>query len=184
MTKRLKLFAAMIALTLVAVAAPAMAAHTEEMMVGDAITEAFELDDAVVHDLHEAGIGYGAIFLLQMYAYATGMTVEELLAEMEIDPETGEYAFNFGELQQSLTEEQLALLEDLPKNLGQIVSAANRPEVAVEGEPEVTVEGEPEWAGEGQPPWAGEGRPTWAGEGKPPFVGNDDDDDDLGGGDA
>lgn len=156
MTKRLQLFAATIALMLVAVAAPAMASNNDVMIVGDAITEEFELDPEAVEALNEAGIGYGAIFKLQVYAYALGISVEELLATMEVDPETGEYVFNFGDLEQTLTEEQLALLETLPSNLGQIVSEAKRPEFAGEGKPDGVGEGRPDWAGQGKPPWLGD----------------------------
>lgn len=160
MRTKLHTLVATMALSLVAVAAPAMASHTNgPMMVGDAITEEFALAPEEVHDLHEMGIGFGAIFKLQVYAIALGVDVETLLAAMEVDPETGEYAFAFGELKKTLTDEQLALLETLPKNLGQIVSGANRPDHAGEGKPE--------WAGQGKPPWAGGG-----GDG-----GGDDDDD-------
>ena len=147
---RMKLHAlvATAALSLVAVAAPAMAAHTSgPMMVGDAITEEFALAPEEVHDLHEMGIGFGAIFKLQVLAIALDTDVETLLATMEVDPETGEYAFAFGELKKTLTDDQLALLETLPKNLGQIVSDANRPDHAGNGKPD--------HAGQGKPPWAG-----------------------------
>jgi hypothetical protein len=150
MRTRLQTLVAIMALSLVAVAAPAMASHTNgPMMVGDAITEEFALAPEEVHDLHEMGIGYGAIFKLQVYAIALGADVETLLATMEVDPETGEYDFAFGELKKTLTDEQLVLIEDLPKNLGQIVSESNRPDHAGKGKPE--------WAGQGKPPWAGGG---------------------------
>lgn len=150
MRTRLQTLVAVMALSLVAVAAPAMASHTNgPMMVGDAISEEFALAPEAVHDLHEMGIGYGAIFKLQVYAIALGADVETLLATMEVDPETGEYDFAFGELKKTLTDEQLVLIEDLPKNLGQIVSDANRPDHAGKGKPE--------WAGQGKPPWAGGG---------------------------
>jgi hypothetical protein len=150
MTMKLQTLVATVALILVAVAAPAMASHTSgPMMVGDAITEEFALAPEEVHDLHEMGIGFGAIFQLQILAIAVGVDVATLLATMEVDPETGEYDFAFGELRNSLSDEQLALIEDLPQNLGQIVSEASRPDHAGEGKPE--------WAGEGKPPWAGGG---------------------------
>jgi hypothetical protein len=144
-----------------ALASPAMATHTNgPMMVGDAITEAFALESEEVHDLHESGIGFGAIIKLEVYAIALGVDVETLLATMEVDPETGEFEFAIGELKKTLTDVQLALLETLPGNLGQIVSGANGADQA----------------GEGKPDWAGEGKPAHAGQGKP-FAGDDEDDD-------
>jgi hypothetical protein len=155
--KKKTLLIATVAFMVVALAAPAMAAHAGPMIVGDAITEEFELEPGEVQELHDMGIGYGAIFKLQVYAYALGITVEELLATLEVDPETGEYVFNFGELEQSLTEEQLALLDDLPQNLGEIVSAAARPDHAGEGKPDGVGEGKPDGVGQGKPSWAGDG---------------------------
>lgn len=147
---RRRLFIATLAALLVLGAAPAFAAHiTGPTIVGDAITEEFGLGEDAVHDLHEMGIGYGGIFKLQAYAVALGVDVETLLAGFEVDPETGEYIFEWGELKKTLTEEQLAILEGLPRNLGQIVSESRRPDHAGEGKPE--------WAGEGKPPHAGGG---------------------------
>lgn len=149
MKRRLQILVAAGAL-LVAFAAPAWASHTDgPMKVGDAITEEFALGPDEVHDLHETGIGYGAIFKLEVYAIALGIPVEELLATFEVDPGTGEYEFAWGELKKTLDEAQLAILEGLPKNLGQVVSQTNKPEHAGNGKPD--------WAGEGKPPHAGGG---------------------------
>jgi hypothetical protein len=165
MNTRLHTVVATVTLMVGVLASPAMATHTNgPMMVGDAITEAFALESEEVHDLHESGIGFGAIIKLEVYAIALGVDVETLLATMEVDPETGEFEFAFGELKKTLTDVQLALLETLPGNLGQIVSGANGADQA----------------GEGKPEWAGEGKPAHAGQGKPPFGGDDEDEDDEG----
>ena len=44
-----------------------------------------------------------------------GVAQDELLAGFEVD-ENGEYVFEWGELKKTLTEDQLALLESLPRN--------------------------------------------------------------------
>jgi hypothetical protein len=76
--------------------------------------------------LGEAGLGFGEIFKLKTLSLLTGLTFDELLAGFEVDPETGEYEFDWGAFKQSLTEEQLAFLDTLPKNFGQFVSAHKR----------------------------------------------------------
>jgi len=157
---RRRMFIATVAALMVFAAAPAFASHLSgPTIVGDALTEEFGLEEDAVHDLHEMGIGYGDIFKLEAYALALGVDVETLLAGFEIDPETGEYIFEWGELKKTLTDEQLAILEGLPRNLGQIVSESRRPD----------------HAGEGKPEWAGEGKPEWAGDGPPPHAGGGDD---------
>ncbi|HSM02304.1 MAG TPA: hypothetical protein VK960_07710 [Acidimicrobiia bacterium] len=146
---RQRLLIATIAALLVLGAVPAFAAHTSgPTIVGDALTEEFGLEEDAVHDLQELGIGPGAIFKLQVYAIALGTDVETLLAGFQVDG-NGDYVFEWGELKQTLTPEQLEILESLPRNLGQIVSASRRPDHAGQGKPE--------WAGEGKPPHAGGG---------------------------
>ena len=108
--------------------------------------------------LHDEGLGFGQIFKLKTLAIVLGTDIETLLGDAEVDPETGEIEFDFGELKKTLTEEQLALLDELPRNFGQIVSAYNR---AKHGE----FHGKPEHAGGGKPEHAGSGKPPWAGSG-------------------
>jgi len=72
--------------------------------------------------LHDEGMGFGAIFKLYSIARAKGITVNELLASIE---ENGG-GFAFGKLMKSLTDEEMAVLEDGPKNLGELVSAASK----------------------------------------------------------
>lgn len=145
-----RLLVAAMAGVLVLGAAPAFASHLSgPTVVGDAVTEEFGLEETAVHDLHEAGLGYGDIFKLEAYAFALGVDPADLLAGFEID-ENGDYVFEWGELKKTLTDEQLELLESLPRNLGAIVSGSRRPE------------------------HAGHGKPDWAGQGKPPHAGGDD----------
>ena len=96
--------------------------------VAQAIADAF--DDVSQEDvlaLHEEGIGFGAIFKLYLLAAAGGTTVDDLLATMDADAD-GEFEFAFGKRFKDLTEEQRAVLESGPKNLGQLVSASNHPD--------------------------------------------------------
>jgi hypothetical protein len=71
--------------------------------------------------LHDEGIGFGALFKLYSIARAKGMTIEELLAQIEEDGG----GFAFGKLKKSLTDEETAIFEDGPKNLGELVSSSN-----------------------------------------------------------
>ncbi len=82
---------------------------------------------ADVLELHDQGIGFGAIYKLYQLAVAKGITVdgpEDLLALVPTN-EAGEPAFGFGKLFKSLTQEELDRLDGLHKNLGQAVSSAN-----------------------------------------------------------
>jgi hypothetical protein len=83
--------------------------------------DAIETSDVV--ELHAAGLGFGEIFKLRAFAYALGMDVDGFLSEY-CDADSGECAW--GEIRKGLTAEELGLLDELPKNLGQIVSAAKR----------------------------------------------------------
>lgn len=87
---------------------------------------AFGLDPEDLAALHEEGLGYGQLFKMSLYAAATGLAFEEILALATIDPETGEMEFSWGTLWAGLTDEERAALGDLPRNLGQIVSEAKR----------------------------------------------------------
>jgi hypothetical protein len=91
------------------------------------IADAFGAEEANVLALHEQGIGFGALFKLYTLAQATGVSVQDLLAAIATDAE-GEFEFAFGKQFNDLTEEQQAVLESGPKNLGQLVSASNHPD--------------------------------------------------------
>jgi hypothetical protein len=92
------------------------------------IDDAFGAEEGSAWALHEKGIGFGALFKLHALAAVMDDTsVEELLDTIPTD-EDGEYEFGFGKLRKALSEEQQAIYESGPKNLGQLVSASRRPE--------------------------------------------------------
>jgi hypothetical protein len=82
----------------------------------EAIAEGFDVDAEEVMDLHEDGIGFGALLKLYQLAEATGVSVEELLASIEADGE----GYAFGKRFKELSEEELANLDGIPTNLGQL----------------------------------------------------------------
>ena len=97
--------------------------------VAQAIADAFDgVAQEDVLALHEQGIGFGVLFKLYAIAEATHTPVADLLAAATTTDPNGETEFAFGQLFNSLTDEQLAALEDGPKNLGQLVSASNHPD--------------------------------------------------------
>jgi len=90
--------------------------------VAQAIADAFGASQEEVLALHEQGIGFGALFKLYSLARATGTTVDDLLASIDGD------GYAFGKRFKELTEEQQAVLDAGPKNLGQLVSASHHPD--------------------------------------------------------
>jgi hypothetical protein len=89
------------------------------------IAEEFDVDAAEVTALREQGIGWGALFKLYAIADARGVSVDALISGAPLDAE-GERGFAFGEMMQSLTDEERAALEDHPKNFGQL-NKGNKP---------------------------------------------------------
>ena len=98
--------------------------------VAQVIADAFGASQEEVLALHDDGIGFGALFKLYQLSQATGVSVEDLLASMDADGE----GYAFGKRFKELTEEQRSVLEDGPKNLGQLVSASHHADE--DGEPE------------------------------------------------
>jgi len=96
-----------------------------EEKVATAIADEFGVTPEEILAQHDEGIGFGALFKLYQLARAQGMTVEELLAAIPTG-EDGEPAFGFGKLRKALTDEEQAVLEDGPKNLGELVSGASK----------------------------------------------------------
>jgi len=90
--------------------------------VAQAIADEFGAGQEEVLALHEQGIGFGALFKLYSLARATGTTVDDLLASIDGD------GYAFGKRFKELTEEQQAVLDAGPKNLGQLVSASHHPD--------------------------------------------------------
>lgn len=96
-----------------------------EEKIAQAIADEFEVTPEEVLARHDEGIGFGALFKLYQLARAQGMTVDELLATIPTGDD-GEPAFGFGNLRKDLTEEEQAVLEEGPKNLGELVSDASK----------------------------------------------------------
>ena len=80
-------------------------------------------DQVMVH--RDAGIGWGALFKLYKLANATGASVDALIAQATVDA-NGEREWDFGAMEQALTPDQRAVYDAGPKNLGQLVSGANK----------------------------------------------------------
>lgn len=138
--KGIRLLAALAALFLVLGTVPALADEgdaapgTEETTEGSHLNgkflilfaEGFDATEDDLAALSDMGLGWGDVFKLNLYATVLGMSIDDLLAGATFDEETGEYDFGWGDLKNGLTEEQLALLEGLPRNFGQFVSADKR----------------------------------------------------------
>ena len=134
-------FMLVLALALTALALPAVAEEPED----DAGTDPLGIQDIVsaivavfigadakqVSALHEAGVGFGEIFKLQAIAAVTGGDLFNLITQLT--GENGELELGWGAWRHSLNPEQLAILEGLPRNLGQVVAAAHRSENAEGG---------------------------------------------------
>ncbi len=101
------------------------------LQVINVISSLFSLPTDEVAALHEQGVGFGALFKLQLLARAQNKSVAELIAAAT-GPD-GEIDFAFGQAMHQLTPEQLALIEGLPKNLGQAVAAMHRSDHAAQG---------------------------------------------------
>jgi len=102
--------------------------------VAQAIADEFGVSKDEVLARHNEGIGFGALFKLYKLARAQGIAVDQLLATIPTDA-NGERDFAFGQRRKALTDEQRALYESGPKNLGRLVSAKSKKhdEPAVEG---------------------------------------------------
>jgi len=102
--------------------------------VAQAIADEFGVSKDEVLARHNEGIGFGALFKLYKLARAQGISVDELLATIPTDA-NGEREFAFGQRRKALTDEQRALYESGPKNLGRLVSAKSKKhdEPAAEG---------------------------------------------------
>ena len=103
--------------------------------VAQAIAGEFGVTKEEVLARHNEGIGFGALFKLYKLARAQGISFDELLATIPVG-ENGEREFRFGQLRKALTEEQRAIYESGPKNLGKLVSGANKTKDKVKAEGE------------------------------------------------
>jgi hypothetical protein len=105
--------------------------------VAQGIADEFGVSQDEVIGRHNEGIGFGALFKLYKLARAQGISVDELLATVASDA-NGERDFAFGQRRNALTDEQRAIYDSGPKNLGRLVSGASKNAAApeVEGAPE------------------------------------------------
>jgi hypothetical protein len=90
--------------------------------IAQAIGDEFGVSPDEVLSRHGEGIGFGALFKLYALARAKGITVDELLAQIEEDGG----GYGFGKLKKELTNEEEQALDEGPKNLGQLVSESNK----------------------------------------------------------
>ena len=100
------------------------------------LAEGFNANEDDLAALAGMGLGWGSIFKLNLYSTVLGVPIDELLAGAAPDDETGEIDFGWGELRQALTEDQLAVLESMPRTFGQLVSAEHRHQGRDEHRPE------------------------------------------------
>src|SRR3989304_571372 len=107
-------------------------ADTGAEHIAGLIADACGAEEADGLALHEQGVGFGAPVKLYALSQATGVSVQDLLAAIATDAE-GEFEFAFGKRFNDLTEEQQAVLESGPKNLGQLLSASYHPDEAGAG---------------------------------------------------
>jgi hypothetical protein len=106
--------------------------------IAQVIADAFGSSQEDVMAMHDEGVGFGAMFKLHALAAAMEMSVDELLATIPTNSDGG-YEFGFGELRKALTEEQQAVYESGPKNLGQLKKASK--EAGADGGGDVTATG-------------------------------------------
>jgi hypothetical protein len=103
--------------------------------IAQAIADEFGVSKDDVLRRHDEGIGFGALFKLYKLARAKGISIDELLATIPV-AENGEREFRFGQLRKALTEDERALYNSGPKNLGKLVSGANKTKDKVKAERE------------------------------------------------
>ena len=130
MLRRVRVLAALTTIFLVVGASPAVADDGEETFRINGkflilFAEGFDATEGDLIALRELGLGHGDLFKLNLYSTVLGVPIEQLLAGATLD-EDGEYDFAWGELKKTLTDEQIALLDELPRNFGQMVSAEKR----------------------------------------------------------
>ena len=82
------------------------------------ISAAFDIDSDAAMALHRDGIGWGALVKLFAIAEVSGVTVDQILAN--VDKVDGEYQFDFGSMQAGLTVSQQEELAGMPKGVGQL----------------------------------------------------------------
>ena len=99
-----------------------------DYIAGDEATEE-QVDEVVAFRTGDPAIGWGAYFKLASYANAMGISVADLL---RIHP-PGPDGYDFGEIKKELTDDQLELLMEGPKNLGQLQKSVKGDEAGKSG---------------------------------------------------
>jgi hypothetical protein len=82
------------------------------------ISAAFDIEPDTALALHRDGIGWGAMVKLLAIAEVSGVTVDQLLAN--VDRVDGEYEFDFGSMRAGLTASQQEELAGMPKGVGHL----------------------------------------------------------------
>ena len=82
------------------------------------ISAAFDIDSDTALALHRDGIGWGAMVKLLAISEVSGVTIDQLLAN--VDKFDGEYEFDFGAMRAGLTVSQQEELATMPKGIGQL----------------------------------------------------------------
>lgn len=112
---------------------PSAAQEWKAKMIADYIAgdEASEeqIKDVLALRMGDPAIGWGAYFKLASYANAMDITVAALLETYPPGPD----GYDFGELKKELTPEQLELLMEGPKNLGQLQKSVKGDEAGKSG---------------------------------------------------
>ena len=82
------------------------------------ISATFDIDSDTALALHRDGIGWGAMVKLLAIAEVSGVSIDQLLADVaKVD---GEYEFDFGSLRAGLTPSQQEELAMMPKGVGHL----------------------------------------------------------------
>ena len=82
------------------------------------VSAVFGIDPDTALTLHKDGVGWGALVKLLAIAEVKGVSIEELLADIEkVD---GDYEFDFGSMRRALTPAQQEELAGKPKGVGHL----------------------------------------------------------------
>jgi hypothetical protein len=82
------------------------------------VSAVFGIEPDTALALHQDGVGWGALVKLLAIAEVKGVSIEQLLADIEkVD---GEYVFDFGSMRGALTAAQQEELAGMPKGVGHL----------------------------------------------------------------
>ena len=84
----------------------------------ESVSAVFGIDPDTALALHQDGVGWGALVKLLAIAEVKGLSIEQLLADIEkVD---GEYVFDFRSMRGALTAAQQEELAGMPKGVGHL----------------------------------------------------------------